>query len=93
MPVTLQERTTITPDNDVVYLVDFYNNGRPKYQDEVGDNGNNINDEKVKKDNNKVGIILVNNPLKNSEARADGIYFRPASGQPIDPLTSVSLFF
>lgn len=76
--LTAAQSTIRTPGDDVVYLIDFHNNGRPRYVDETGDN-------KVEKGKSPTsGLILINNPLKNSQARADGIYFRPASGQPLD---------
>lgn len=80
--VSSQAPTTITPDHEVLYLVDFLGNGRPRYLDEAGASGNKI-DGKTK---DNVGIILINNPLKKSQARADGIYFKPADGRPLDPL-------
>lgn len=77
-----------TNGDDTVYLVDFLGNSRPKYTDEI-----NSENEKQGR-SSSVGTILINNPLKNSEARADGIYFRPENGQPLDrKQVKVRLFF
>lgn len=68
--------------DDTVYLVDFNSNGRPTYLEDVPEY------KKLPKALQQPGLILINNPLKNHEAKTDGIYFRPENGQPINPPTA-----
>lgn len=73
--------------DDTLYLVDFGNNGRPKYLDETPEGA------KSAKALAHPGLILINNPLKDREARADGIYFRPENGKDLDPTNEKVSFY
>lgn len=64
--------------DDTLYLVDFNNNGRPRY---LQDTSEGANSPEVLQ---HPGLILINNPLQQHEARADGIYLRPNDGKPLN---------
>lgn len=81
------------PTPGIVYLLDVLSVQRPGLTDEepVEENNNFVTDSQ---DDNKqprpLAFILVNNPIKEEDATADGIYFRPANNQPLDRSQSVS---
>lgn len=78
----------------LVYLIDLHT-PRSVAEDELAVDGtisNSVADNKATPQRTLplTAILLVNNPLKDEDAKADGIYFRPADGKPLDQSQSVS---
>lgn len=91
--------TSGSAPSGVVYLVDLLALTRPRPVDSSNEDAdsvsNSVADEQgePKRPTPLAAILLVNNPIRDEDATADGIYYRPIKGSPLDRDPTVSTLF